>query len=137
MKNFILFFLLLSCGTGIATALECYACRDCQPDFMDDRSGRVTETCPRDPRDRHDTLVRCSKHVEKDGKINRGCSTVTECTSRELISKCSDDTTGNSNIIETSCEICCDTNKCNSAAMVMANLTLSVFISLLLALYHV
>jgi len=125
---------LMTCS-NVAEALECYACRDCQLDFMDDRTGIVTEICPRNPQDREDNLARCSKHVEKDGKINRGCSTVKECTLHELISKCSDDTTGNY-VIETSCEICCEGNKCNSATMETASPILSLLLGLVLALYR-
>ncbi|XP_038051574.1 uncharacterized protein LOC119724543 [Patiria miniata] len=137
MEKIVFILCLLFCVMGIAKALECYACRDCQPDFKDDKTGKVTEICPKNSQDRHDTLLRCSKHVEKDGKINRGCSTVKDCTVFETISKCSDDTTGNADIIETSCEICCDSNKCNSATMATLSPALCILISLLMALHHV
>ncbi|XP_071809083.1 uncharacterized protein [Asterias amurensis] len=123
---------LVSC-ISVLTALECYSCRNCPVDFKDDRTGPVTEQCPREDPTVKVKLARCSKHVERDGKINRGCSLEPECTTREIISKCSHEW----NMENThACEICCEGDRCNSATMATVSPALFLTVGALLGLYY-
>ena len=66
-------------------------------------------------------------------EINRGCSLEPECTTREIISKCSHEW----NMENThACEICCEGDRCNAATMVTVSSALFLTVGALLGLYY-
>ncbi|XP_041472371.1 uncharacterized protein LOC121421669 [Lytechinus variegatus] len=102
-----------------ASALDCYECQKCKSYAQ---YGLRSETCsPPLLAVPGFTDARCYKEINDNGEVFRGCTSVTKCTAREVVQKCSETKT-------TNCYICCDKPNCNSAPFTtvsMATLILS------------